>query len=123
MTNKYLMRYFPIAEAISLLLYPNAEVVIHDLSTRRIAAIHNNFSKRKVGDESLLDGIKDLSQLPDVFPLYTQTNWDGKNMRSATVTLRDHKGSAIGLLAINLDLSQWEAMRHLIEEWLQSAVI
>ena len=44
--------YKPIAEAISLLLFPHAEVVIHDLKTGCIGAIFNNFSKRAVGDES-----------------------------------------------------------------------
>jgi D-arginine utilization repressor len=120
MTNKSLKNYFPIAEAISLLLYPHAEVVIHDLSTKCIAVIHNNFSKRKAGDESLLDGMHELTVLPDVFPLYIQTNWDGRNMRSATAALRDQKGNVIGLLCINLDLSKWEAMRDLLEQWLQS---
>jgi predicted transcriptional regulator YheO len=53
--HRELKNYTAIAQAISLLLYPHAEVVLHDLKTGRIAAIYNPFSKRKVGEESLLE--------------------------------------------------------------------
>ena len=66
--------HFPTAQAISQLLHPHGEVVIHDLKTGTIAAIYNPFSKRKVGDDSSLEE----SDYPDVFPVYTKSNWDGK---------------------------------------------
>lgn len=123
MSKADLLQYFCTAEAISILLYPHAEVVIHDLQTKTIAAIYNNLSKRAVGDESLLEEMNDLSTLPDIFPLYMQTNWDGKNMRSMTTTLRDRKGKPIGLFCVNLDLSHLEMINNFLQEWLQVPVI
>ncbi len=113
--------YFSIAEAINLLLYPHAEVILHDLDSGLIAAIYNNFSKRKIGDESLLEEIESYKELPNVFPVYLKTNWDGRKIKSISSTLRDQKGKAIGLLCINLDLSKWEEFHHFVESWLNNA--
>lgn len=115
---KELVQYSAIAEAISALLYPFAEVVIHDIKRGRIAAIFNNLSRRKVGDDSLLEEMGDLSECLDVFPLYFKTNWDGKKMKSATATLRDQGGKPIGLFCINIDLSKWEEMGDFIQQWM-----
>ena len=81
-------RYKPIAEAISLLLFPHAEVVLHDLNTGCIGAIFNNLSKRAIGDESLLDELDKLSDSQDVFPPYFKINWDGRKMKSVTAVLK-----------------------------------
>lgn len=109
--------YFSVAQAIAALLHPHAEVVIHDLKTEKIAAIYNNFSKRNVGDESLIDELSDYDSLPDVFPVYTKVNWDGKKLKSSTATLRDKNKTPIGLLCINLDVSKWEEFRYLLDQW------
>lgn len=110
--------YEPIAEALCSLLHPHAEVVIHDLKTNKIAAIFNPLSKRQKGDESLIEDIGDYSILPDVFPVYAKRNWDGRTLKSVSATLRDKKGSAIGLLCINLDISMWEDFSHHLQGWL-----
>lgn len=109
--------YFSVAEAITALLHPHAEVVIHDLKTGKIAAIYNNFSKRTVGDESLIKEFTDYTHLPDVFPVYTKMNWDGRKLKSSTATLRNKNNIPIGLLCINLDVSKWEEFRHLLDQW------
>lgn len=114
---KILQEYDSIAQAITLLLNPYAEVVIHDLKTGKIEAIYNNFSKRNVGDESLIEELADYDKLPDVFPVYTKTNWDGKKMKSTTATLRDKNNNPVGLLCINLDVSKWEEFRHFLSQW------
>lgn len=113
----HLQEYFPVAQAITALLYPHAEVVIHDLQKGTIAAIYNNFSKRNVGDESLVEELSEYTSLPDVFPVYTKTNWDGKKLKSSTATLRDKKKIPIGLLCMNLDVSKWDEFRHLLDQW------
>ena len=115
-----LSSYFSTAEAISLLFYPHAEVVLHDLNSGHIAAIYNNFSKRKIGDESLLEEIEDCKEFPNVFPVYLKTNCDGRKIKSISSTLRDRKGKAIGLLCINLDLSKWEELHHFLGGWLNN---
>lgn len=112
------MSHLAIAEAISTLLYPHAEVVVHDLKTGLISAIYNNLSKRKVGDESLLAELKDNDELPNVFPIYSKVNGDGRKMRSISATLRNQNGKAIGLLCINLDLSKWEELHQFLGTWL-----
>lgn len=117
--NKELKAHTAVAQAISMLLYPHAEVVLHDLSTGRIAAIYNNLSKRKIGEESLLEKTTHLAKLPDVFPPYSKVNWDGKKMKSVTATLRDPKGTPIGLFCINLDLSKWDEMHQFILGWIE----
>jgi predicted transcriptional regulator YheO len=113
-----LEHYLPVAQAITILLHPHAEVVIHDLKTGKIAAIYNNFSKRAVGDESLIEELAEYTILPDVFPVYTKTNWDGRKMKSTTATLRDKKENPIALLCINLDISRWEQFRNFLDQWL-----
>ena len=105
-----LAHYKPIGEAFSLLLFPHAEVVIHDLKTGCINAIFNNFSKRAVGDESLLDEVKLLPHTQDIFPPYFKINWDGRKIKSVTAVLRNQRSEAIGLLCVNLDISKWEEM-------------
>ncbi len=103
--HKDLEPFLGIAKAIETLLHPHAEVVVHDLKTQKIAAIFNNFSKRSVGDDSLLENEAGLKEFPDFFEPYFKTNWDGRALKSTTATLRDAKGKPIGLLCINLDIS------------------
>lgn len=71
-----------------------------------------------MGDESLLDGVNDFSELPNIFPIFLKTNWDGKKIKSISSTLRDSRGKAIGLLCINLNLSKWEEFYHFLGLWL-----
>jgi len=115
-------RYNPIAEAISLLLFPHAEVVVHDLHTGYIRAIFNNLSKRAIGDESSLDELDTLPDTQDVFPPYFKINWDGRKMKSVTAVLRNQHGKAIGLLCINLDISKWEEMHYFILDLIKPAI-
>lgn len=109
--------YKPVAEAISLLLFPHAEVVIHNLKTGKIFAIFNNVSKRKVGDDSLID---DFETDKDVIPVYFKVNWDGRKMKCVTAILRE-KGVPVGLLCVNLDISKWEEMHAFILEQIMPA--
>ena len=110
--------YFSVAQAITILLHPYGEILIHDLRTGQIAAIYNNISKRKVGDESLIQDLNEYDDLPDVFPVYSKMNWDGRKMKSSSATLRDKKGKPIGLLCINLDISKWVEVQHFVDEWI-----
>ncbi len=113
-----LSNFLPCAKAISVLLYPFAEVILHDLTSGKIAAIYNNFSKRKVGEDSLIQDLDKAAKLPDVFPLYPKTNWDGKNIKSVTATLRNDAGDPIGLMCINLEISKWEEMYQFLGQWI-----
>jgi len=110
--------YVPIARSIVALLQPYAEAVIHDLETGKIHAIFNPYSRREVGDDSLLDKEVQNVKLPDYFEPYLKTNWDGKRLKSVTTTLRDTKGKPIGLLCVNLDISKWEEFHFLFEQFI-----
>lgn len=112
--------YIPIAQSIVTLLQPYAEGVIHDLKTGKIHAILNPYSRRKKGDDSLLDKEIQRAELPDYFEPYLKTNWDGKKLKSVTSTLRDAKGKPIGLLCFNLDISKWEEFSRLFEHFIAS---
>lgn len=116
--------YFsPIAKAIETLLYPYAEVVLHDLATNRITAIFNSYSQRQAGDESLLD-IAELKAIrgkesPEVLGPYEKINWDGRPLKSISAVLRDHRRKPIGLLCINLDVSQFQEWQRAINLFLK----
>ncbi|MEW6702151.1 MAG: PAS domain-containing protein [Bacteroidota bacterium] len=103
--NPKITATIPSAQAIAALLHPHGEVVLHDLKTGKIAALFNNFSKRSVGDDSLLEEDLDLKALPDYFGPYTKINWDGRKLKSVSSTIRDESGDAVGLFCINLDVS------------------
>lgn len=108
-------KYKPIGEAMSMLLFPYAEVVIHDLKSGKIAALFNNMSKRKVGDDSL---IEEDTYEQDVIPTYFKVNWDGRKMKSVSAVIRNAKGKAVGLFCINLDVSKWDAMHQLVLDFI-----
>ena len=116
-----LERYKPVAEAISLLLSPHVEVIIHDFKTGCIEAIYNNFSKRKIGDKSLLDETDKCSD-KEIFPPYFKVNWDGRKMKSVSALLKNQAGKKVGLLCINLDLSKWEQMHRFITDLMESKI-
>lgn len=98
----------PVAQAIAALLHPHAEVVVHDLRTDRIVEIWNAFSNRSAGDDSLLGDDIELQLDRDVFGPYDKANIDGARLKSITAALRDERGTRIGLLCVNLDVSLFD---------------
>lgn len=112
-SNTLLAQHGACAAAISALLYPHAEVVLHDLATRHIAGIWNAWSGRSVGSASYLDeadGVFDPRE-PVLGP-YEKTAEDGRRIKSVTAILTGTRDRAVGLLCINLDVSALDtAMR------------
>jgi D-arginine utilization repressor len=98
----------PVAQAIAALLHPHAEVVIHDLRSDRIVDIWNAFSHRKAGDESLLGDDIELHLDRDIYGPYDKANIDGARLKSISAALRDANGKRIGLMCINMDVSQFD---------------
>lgn len=109
-----LKRFLPVAQAIEVLLHPYAEVVLHDLETRKIDAIFNCFSQRKPGDDSLLEEIE-FDESLDVIGPYEKLNWDGRRLKSITAVIRNQTGRVVALMCINLDVSKFEEFRNLID--------
>lgn len=117
-TLNELAKFFPIAEAISRLLHPFAEVVVHDLKGEQIAAIYNNFSKRNVGDASLIEEHEEFPEDNDIWGPYEKINWDGRCLKSITSKIRNTNNKLIGLLCINFDTSYLEKCQTLIHSFI-----
>jgi predicted transcriptional regulator YheO len=104
-----------IAETIARLLHPHAEIVLHDLVTRRIARIWNAFSGRKPGEVSDLDDIDPELEDADVVGPYEKASPKGARLKSISTILRDENGLARAMLCINLDVSQFDAAAKLLQ--------
>ena len=78
------MPFLTVGAAISALLFPHAEVAIHDLRTDRIVAIWNAFSRREVGDPSLLGDIADQLDAAAVFGPYDKADATGGRLKSVS---------------------------------------
>ncbi len=112
--------FLSVAEAISKLLHPFAEVVIHDLEKDEIQAIFNPLSKREVGDPSYLDRI-DFDQkdkMPDIIGPYEKLNFDGRKLKSISIVIKNKENLAIGFLCINLDVSVFDKYQGILSSFL-----
>lgn len=118
--RKELKKYLDVAEAVSKLLSPFAEVVVHDLSTNKIEAIFNPISKREVGDSSYLDHIKleIYDQLSSVIGPYEKLNYDGRKLKCIITVIKDSDGIAVGTLCINLDISVFDKYQGILKLFL-----
>ncbi|ABO47099.1 hypothetical protein X557_01855 [Francisella tularensis subsp. holarctica PHIT-FT049] len=115
-----LKTFINVAKAISKLLHPFAEVVIHDLSKNKIVAIFNPISKREIGDISYLDHI-DLDAYDDfVIGPYDKINYDGRKMKCIITVIKDSIDNLIGTLCINLDVSVFDRYQNLINAFLNN---
>lgn len=114
---KTLKHILPTAEAIQRLLHPHAEVVVHDIKKNKIAAIYHPFSKRRVGDPSLLTQ-EEITLLNNSVGPYEKINWDGRKLKSVSSILYDEKDRAVGILCINLDISKLEKFNHFIASFI-----
>ena len=108
--ERLLARAAPMADGIAALLFPFAEVVVHDLTSQTVAHIANNLSRRVLGDASALDDLAH-GQTDNVIGPYEKQNWDGGRMRSVSVVVRDDSDRPIGVVCINLNISVFEQAR------------
>ncbi len=113
--EKQYQQILPICESLAAWLHPHAEIVIHDLETDTVVRIWNNFSKRKIGEPSLIAEEIQLEETQDVYGPYERTNWDGKRLKSISSVIKDHTGKRIGLLCMNLDISSFDALQNFLE--------
>ena len=104
-----LRAYVPLVQGLADLLGPACEVVLHDLAAmpHSIVAIENgHVTGRRAGDaptDQMLRSLRHADEIPDV-RLYL-TSRDGKLLKSLAVTLRDDDGRPVGVLGVNLDIS------------------
>ena len=114
--SKLISDYGAVCKLIARLYPGQVEVVLHDLRTGRVAAIEGDISKRAVGDESLVDTGTLEADLDDadIIGPYSQTNWDGENLRSFTAVLRNGEGSPSGLICVNMRTAAFSAAADLL---------
>lgn len=116
-------QYEPFIQALVELFHPFAEAAVHDLEEGKIVAIYHNLSQRKIGDLSPLKELKiNTADFPDYFAPYYKQNWDGRPLKCTSITLRDKKGKAIGLICINVDASFMQDAHRLLETFLKIKV-
>lgn len=111
-----LVTYEPIMKASIALFLPFLEIAVHDIKTKKIVALYNTISNRKVGDPSPLKALKTpIEKFPDVFEPYYEINWDGKKIKCTTVTIRDEKKNPIALICYNLDVSAFQEIQNSLD--------
>lgn len=121
-----LRKYFPIADYIAAINGKSCEVLIHDLSdlSHSICYIVNNhITNRKVGG-SITNYALELLQKKeyvnrDSFTNYTGTTKGGdKILRSSTYFIKDDEGAVIGLLCVNIDITDLLRMQETVGDLL-----
>ena len=106
----YLRSYLAIVHGLAEMFGSDCEVVLHDLADmpHSIIAIENGqVTGRRLGDapsDQMLRSLRNADETPDV-RLYVSST-DGKILKSLAVTLRDDEGRPVGVLGINLDISE-----------------
>ena len=102
-----------LAKGIAQQFGNDCEVVVHDLTSNNpdssIVAIENgHVTSRKLGDgpsHVVLEALHgDRSNLKDHLNYLTKTH-DGKILKSSTIYIRDENGDAVGIFAINYDIT------------------
>ena len=118
MCASMLQFYLNLAKGIAQQFGPNCEVVVHDLQSgdieTSIVAIENgHVTGRSVGDgpsHVVLEALRgDRTKLRDHLAYLTRTQ-DGKILKSSTIYIRDEQDNAIGIFAINYDITLMLAM-------------
>ena len=98
----------PACAAIAALLYPHAEVVVHELGADRIVALWNPSSGRACGDPSLLQELPaHWSEQPMQGP-YPKIELDGRPISAVSAVVPDASGVPRGLLCVNLDRTPFD---------------
>ena len=118
MRASHLQFCFQLARGSAQQFGSNCEVVVHDLDSNdvehSIVAIENgHVSGRRVGDgpsHIVLEALRgDCARLEDRLAYLTRSD-DGKILKSSTIYIRDDDGRAIGVFAINYDITLMLAM-------------
>ena len=118
--ERLLERYAHVADSITTLFFPFAEVVIHDLSDQTVAYLSNNLSKREIGDDAALEDVEETTRNKLLGP-YEKVNWDGRRMRCVSMALFDDDGHAAGVMCINFNIAAFDDMQATLDLFLRGA--
>jgi len=114
-----------LVKALAAQFGSTCEVVLHDLTKEdpdhTIIAIENGYiSGRSIGDgpsKIALEAIHDAEGTHTDRLSYLTKTRDGKILKSTTVFIRDENGKAIGILAINNDITMTVAWEHVLHSY------
>ncbi len=118
-----LANYKTVADCIATLLFPHAEVVVHDLATQTVVHLANNLSKRQVGDDSALEDLPAELHGERVLGPYEKLNWDGQKLRSISSVMLDEQGQPTALICINFNVSMLEQAKQALDLFFQASRI
>lgn len=104
-----LLPYAAVCDGVAQLFQPFVEAVLHDLETETAVHIAGHFSKREIGEPSLLHEI-DFQPTDRLLGPYEKVNWDGRRIKSISIVLRNGKDRPIAVLCINADVSHFHAV-------------
>ena len=106
-----------LADALGKMFSPQVEVVIHDLMSEKVVYVSCPFSKREIGDPSLLGDI-DYSPDSDIIGPYEKINWDGRRIRSTSIVLKDEKNNPQGLMCVNFDVTMFSQTADMLKTFI-----
>lgn len=111
----------PLIKLLVQMFDPFLEIAVHDLETETLAGIYHNFSRRQVGEPSPLTELNITnSNLPDIFPPYYKSNWDGRPLKCGSITMRDPEGKPVGLICLNIDASMFTQFKQALNQFLKT---
>lgn len=118
-----LMQLDIIAKGLSETFSPFCEIVVHDLGNpeHAILAIHNNLSGREIGDPATELGIARIlsSEFPNIIANYANQFTDGRPVKSTSIGIKGNDGNYIAALCINIDLTLFQGMQNMINNFTQ----
>lgn len=122
--NTIINNFKTLVEFLGNVMGSNTEIVLHELSDyeHSIIAISNNLSNRRIGGPLTDFALKILKQSKqskkDFFINYKGKSNDGKMFRSSTMFIRDEEGEPMAMLCMNIDISEFDAMKSTIDKLL-----
>lgn len=110
-----------IADGLGKTLSPFCEVVVHDLLDPKhaVLAIHNNLSKREVGQPATELGLARIldPNYDQVIANYPNKFADGRQVKSTSVGIKDSEGNYIAALCMNVDLTMFHGFQNAMSQF------
>lgn len=118
--------YLPLVDFLAEVLGPTAEVVLHDLRRQghSMVAIRNGeLTGRRAGDATATEAALRMARRAEERGEPYAANYFGqpagdKILRSSTYFIRDEKRNVVGILGVNVDLTQLMAARQTVDRLL-----
>ena len=114
-----------VVDCVATVFGNNCEVVLHsfeDLGHTVTKIANGHVTRRKVGSPMTDFGLEIISKADTlgkdvVGSYYTQLD-DGRQLKSASMLVRDSRGKLIGMLCINMDLSVplWDFAKQMVQD-------